>query len=42
MTMDDEEDATAARQRSKEFREMLVEECPDGGFLFGNLGFEEN
>jgi hypothetical protein len=32
-----EEEAVEARKRAKEFREMAEEECPNGGFLFGDL-----
>jgi hypothetical protein len=31
-----------ARKRAQEYRQMAEEECPDGGFLFGDLGKEKN
>jgi hypothetical protein len=34
MTTDDE--LIAARKRAEEYRKMAEEECPDGGFLFGD------
>lgn len=28
------------RKRAEEYRKMAEEECPDGGFLFGDEPFE--
>lgn len=36
-----EEEAIEARRRAKEYREMVEAECPNGGFLYGDLGFEQ-
>jgi hypothetical protein len=33
-----EEDLIEARKRAQEYRKMAEEECPDGGFLFADLG----
>jgi len=35
-----EEEMLEARKRAKEYREMAEAECPNGGFLYGDLGFE--
>ena len=35
-----DDDLIEAQKRAKDYRKMAAEECPDGGFLFGDLGID--